>query len=143
MVQMPAESEPARDSILTRLLRLVRRFLVAGLVLYWVSLFILTHVPMPKSGGHFNDKVLHLGAYGMLAFMMTWVWSPRHKKLIAWLSVVAICSVYGMTDELLQAPIPSRTADFWDWVADVVGAGCGSAAFLLLQSLWRRYRARR
>lgn len=45
------------------------------------------------------------------------------------LFVVAAC--YGAVDELGQIPIPGRHADIWDWVADMLGAVAGLAAYRL------------
>ena len=35
---------------------------------------------------------------------------------------------YGATDELLQAFVRGRHADWWDWIADIGGAAIGIAA---------------
>ena len=39
-------------------------------------------------------------------------------------TMLIICSVYGITDEIHQIFIPKRSCDLMDWVADTIGAAC-------------------
>lgn len=50
--------------------------------------------------------------------------------------VVAAVSLLGALDELHQRIVPGRSAEFFDWVADVVGAWLGVA-------LWHWLKVRR
>lgn len=45
--------------------------------------------------------------------------------------VVALgtASLYGAVDELTQALVPGRVADYYDWFADVVGSMTGVLLF--------------
>ena len=111
---------------------------LAGLfAAYWLSIFVLTHIPMPEVEDvpQNTDKFVHFVFYGgFVWFLSLWLsaWKPWNGKLrVAHLSAAA---VYAALDEIMQIPIESRTADVWDFVMDLVGASLG----LLLFSLVRR-----
>ncbi len=88
------------------------------------------------------DKVAHFSIFGLLATLMVRAvrgrWAP-------WV-VIALISVFGVTDEWHQSFVPGRSCDVLDWLADTLGAAlavslyCGWAAYrnLLETSLWRR-----
>ena len=86
-----------------------------------------THVSQPPSlmGLEQHDKLLHSSAYAGLAFLLALnVWwrtrlGARHFLAIA----VAVAAVGGL-DELTQPPF-GRTADWFDWYADVGGTLIG------------------
>ncbi|MBF0341779.1 MAG: VanZ family protein [Magnetococcales bacterium] len=83
-----------------------------------------------------QDKVEHMIAYGVMAFV-AWValrqWNHfRHSWLWAWLYAVG----YGISDEWHQFFVPGRYADVWDLMADATGA---ALAILILEF----YRSRR
>jgi VanZ family protein len=75
------------------------------------------------------DKFAHAAEYGLLAVLlfraMTW---PQYKgfrqdrllRISLW--IIAISSIYALSDELHQIFVPGRSAGFGDWVADVIGA---------------------
>jgi len=99
---------------------------------YWVSLFIATHWPnnLPILGGGQADKVVHFAAFGLLAFLLAAATQTRGLRqtrgtLVLLWSVVAL---YGMADELLQTPV-GRSCEFYDWLADAIGAAIGLAVF--------------
>ena len=106
---------------------------------YWVLMFVGTHVPVTgrspdvlKKLGEHPDKLAHCVAYAGLAFLLCTVASMRwgfRQSLIA--AVLGLLMLYGAVDESTQALVPSRSADEGDWVADVLGAGLGLAAFSL------------
>ncbi len=109
----------------------IRRLLPA----YWIFLFTVTHFPKLGLPGRIpqSDKIVHLVAYGLLAlllwrFVMTFTdLSPRFVY-----KALALIAAYAAFDEMTQ-PLVGRSADIWDWFADVVGAG------LVLAVLeWRR-----
>ena len=76
-----------------------------------------------------DDKVLHFGAYALLAILTARnlkaekpFWSPIKIKII----VILFASLYGLSDEIHQAFVPSRYASAYDFLADCTGsiAGC-------------------
>ncbi len=52
------------------------------------------------------------------------------------LLALALASLYGASDELHQAFVPTRSCDPRDWLADTLGAGLGALLFAALAS-WR------
>lgn len=70
---------------------------------------------------HGMDKVLHAGAYGVMAAM---AWQVLHHAPMvnrAYLGAWAWCALYGMSDEWHQS-FTGRMPDVADWLADVTGA---------------------
>jgi len=101
----------------------------------WI-LSSLSTLPLPDTGLSFQDKLLHAGAYGILALVVSlWV-SPgyiRRCQWHAWMIIVLISAAYGALDEVHQSFIPGRDTSFYDWLADLAGAliGASFAIFIL------------
>jgi len=119
-----------------------RRITIGLLAVYWVTLFVSTHVPIRGMGGS-NDKLLHIAAFAGLAFLLAWSVAKLRPTWRAALTVLAIAVAYGALDESTQMLVPRRKADVWDWVANVVGSVLGLLGYLVcLQALtlfWRRF----
>lgn len=97
---------------------------------YWLAIFIGTHMPQGvQELGWVNDKLLHSGAYTGLAFLLAATLTTLRVRHGALLLPLIISAVYGCLDELSQIPVPGRHAEVADWVADVAGAGVGVLAF--------------
>ena len=83
------------------------------------------HVPFVT---HFSDKVLHAIEYAVLGALCyralcgsgQTVW--RQQAIPA---AILLASLYGLSDEVHQAFVPFRDANWLDWVADTVGAAIG------------------
>lgn len=108
-----------------------------ALPVYWVALFVATHLPKVSLGRRAPenaDKVIHFTVYGLLAFLW-WrhvqVRRGRVDELFPWIAVVVI-AVYAVADEILQELV-GRSFEFYDWLADV----CGAVAVLTVMG-WRR-----
>ena len=71
------------------------------------------------------DKVLHAGAYGVLAGLSIRAFHGGLGRLALWPTVFALLLTiaYGMLDEMHQSRVVGRDASMLDWLADVVGAG--------------------
>ncbi len=97
------------------------------LAVYWVALFIGTHVPVPPDVLQIagSDKTLHFLAYLGLSLLIAVCVRPRGWTYL-WLLLGL--AAYGALDELLQIPV-QRTADVVDWLADVAGVAVGLAAY--------------
>jgi VanZ family protein len=102
---------------------------IVALAVYWPTLFILAHIPIPgkvRDAG-VSDKVLHFLAYLILVFLFWIVLNPNRKvcwrKAASWL-VLLIMLVYGIMDELLQG-YWGRSCDVMDLVADLAGVFAG------------------
>jgi len=114
------------------------KLLVAVVVLaavYWLAMFVGTHVPLkPKPAEIANslDKLQHAAAFAVLAILLCIVGAMRGLR--PWqlaLGVLVVIAVYGVLDETTQLLVRSRQADLFDWLADVLGAAIGIAAFML------------
>jgi hypothetical protein len=75
-----------------------------------------------------SDKVLHAGAYSVLAALIT---LATGNPVLGGLLAVG----YGVTDEIHQSFVPGRFASVGDLVADAIGAalGAGLVAYLVLR----------
>jgi hypothetical protein len=103
-----------------------QKLIIILLLIYWPSLFVLAHMPIPglvREAG-VSDKGLHFLAYLVLAFLF-WSAINPHKKVnwrkprVWW--VLLLVSGYGLIDELLQKGVAGRTCDATDFVADLAG----------------------
>ena len=119
---------------------LYRRLLFGALAVYWVAIFIATHVPTPDviDLTQVSDKTLHYGTYAGLGLLLSASvaalggWTVRRAA-----AVLLIVAAYGVVDELLQIPV-NRQADVGDWQADLVGGLTGVAAFSVFRAVfWR------
>ncbi|MEX2169940.1 MAG: VanZ family protein [Pirellulales bacterium] len=115
------------------------------LAAYWIALFTATHLPprVPILPGGTNDKLAHLAAYAILAFLIACYWQVSTgwlgREHLLW--IVVGCSLFGVVDELLQMPV-GRYASVADWVADTLGALFGVFAFVVLRSIGIATRSR-
>jgi len=116
-----------------------RRVVFVILATYWSALVYGTHrASLPAIPTNF-DKVLHFSAYAGLAFILSLsvFWSrkvPWWHFALMFLAVAA----FGGCDELTQPPF-GRTADWFDWFADLAGASVG-VVFGTAANRWLRRR---
>jgi VanZ family protein len=89
----------------------------------------------------YNDKVMHFGAYAMIAFFAARalnkdkpLWSPIKIKILA----IGFTCLFGLSDEIHQSFVPLRDASFWDFFADCAGSIAGS--FFYMAFIHKRYR---
>jgi len=99
------------------------------LVFYWLSFFILAHIPVPglvREAG-VSDKGLHFLAYLILVFLLWFAVSPDQKvgwrKAVVWWVLIVVTG-YGAVDELLQG-FTGRNCDVMDIVANIAGVFTG------------------
>ena len=106
-----------------------------------IATFVATHLP---SVGHHSitylDKLMHIGAYAVLAFSVLVSWEltigplqPPHYFTV-WLEG----TLYGAFDELTQIPV-GRICDGLDWLSDIVGIVIGLTIFRLSRPLIYRF----
>jgi VanZ family protein len=141
--RVPSVSKRRAQGVATPLRAMIR---IATLCLlgYWLLLFTATHLPsksMPSIG--FSDKIQHALAFAGLAFLLAWAIPKRATWQSHLVLTLAIAVIYGGVDEITQKFIPGRHCDWWDFVADVIGACLGIAAyfairFALMQLSWGR-----
>lgn len=108
--------------------------LYAITVLYWITAFILTHIPpseVPKT--RVGDKYLHFFAYFVLCSLLyLCLWSARRSPGVSAGIVFAIGCIYGAFDELTQ-PLVGRSNSLRDWFANLTGAIAAIALFSLVR----------
>ena len=81
-----------------------------------------------------QDKLIHAGAYALMAWLFWVAWKPVLRDNVNLLAILAIvfCSAYGASDEWHQSFVQGRDASVYDWLADTSGA------FLITLLLWKR-----
>jgi len=112
---------------------------IISLVFYWVSFFILAHIPVPGfvSKAGVSDKGLHFLAYLILVFLLWFAVSGDkkvnwHRAPVWW--IFFIVTGYGVVDELLQSCV-GRNCDVRDIVANIAGTFTGLILFSVF-SFW-------
>ena len=117
-----------------------KRFLTHWLpvIVFCLLIFIQSSRPFPDliPAFSFIDKLLHFTAWTLLGFLFFRAYhgnSPfsHRKDLLIWISFLS-AALYGVSDEIHQHFVPSRTADILDILADVAGSLCGA-----LGGAWR------
>jgi VanZ family protein len=111
--------------------RFWRRLIGGVLVIYWLALFVSTHVPMPRMNDlpKGSDKGMHFIAYaGLGGLLALWLLVRGATLGRVWMTVPVVCLAYAIADELLQLLISTRSADVLDGAADLAGAVTAVAA---------------
>ena len=107
-------------SLLTR-----SKLTIMPLFLYWLGIFVLTHIPIPPALRNVGipDKTPHFVAYLILACLLWFAISPDKKanwgKARVWWALL-IMVAYAAFDEWLQGRV-GRSPDITDFVADMAG----------------------
>jgi len=116
--------------------RLRARIATAALAVYWIGLFVLTHLPRgPRLLFPHADKAAHAAGYAGLAFLLALaVMRGRQITPTVFAVLFAVACFYGAVDELMQIPIPTRNASLADLFADVWGVLGGLVAYAVLQA---------
>lgn len=109
-----------------------------GPAIFWAAALLLIGSCQDPPSPDFEalipiDKVAHFFMYGILGALAAWGWD-RSGRDRPWLIPLVAVWIVGAIDELHQIRVPNRTAEFADWIADVLGA---SVAFIFV-SRWAR-----
>lgn len=111
-----------RVPVLPLAIRVAFLILTAGVILLG-SLMLGGEVVARTAGIPYNDELLHIASYGLLALTATYAWLPdRPRPLRRGLLVFAAVLAYGLSIEGLQNLVPARQGDLGDAVADALGA---------------------
>lgn len=101
------------------------------LVLFILLTLLLTGATLAPSdrlpGNRFMlyDKAIHFAAFGAWSFLLYLVEYFRNKRSDwgNYIYCVIVTSSYGLLIEILQTTLPvNRSADVYDWLADIFGA---------------------
>lgn len=107
--------------------------------LIWaIIIFIGSSIPGSQIPGQVSiaNKILHGIEYAVLGWLTARTLSRHQPPLtrgLLYAIALAVCVLYGMTDEIHQALVPGRSADYADLIADTIGGACGIG----LQLIWR------
>ena len=112
-----------------------RRATFAALAVAWAgAIFWVSSQPSPfpfLPGELFShDKLLHAGAYALLAGLAAGALA-RLGPVRAAVAAALLAAAYGGTDEWHQSFVPGRDSDAADLAADAAGALAGAGAGLL------------
>jgi VanZ family protein len=94
-------------------------------IVYMRFLFYLSSSPVAirQPSISFFDKLVHMGAYGVLASLVYLTLRARNRKgSHALILAFVIATAYGLFNEIRQSLIPWREADAMDAVANGIGA---------------------
>jgi hypothetical protein len=106
-----------------------QKITIAVAVSYFITLFVSTHIPIPKIvyKAEVSDKWLHYLAYMNLFFLLWFSSFPDKKanwlKPVVWVIFLGAI-ICGGVDEISQ-PYTGRTCDFGDFMADAKGVSAG------------------
>lgn len=86
-----------------------------------------------------QDKLLHILAYGGLAFLLCLAatmrqWIRDDSLWVQAYRVILTAALLGAVDELTQYFVPGRVVDFIDWIADLLGCIAGTLCFPIVAS---------
>lgn len=114
------------------------RLLLWSLVILSLCSLPLPKIPSPNAIPHI-DKIAHWGLFLLFsAFALGWLQETQYfTKSTNILWVLLLTAIYGGGIEWLQGKYFARSADIWDWVADMVGGVTG----ILLYPQLHRWRA--
>jgi len=107
-----------------------RKITIVLLALYWPTLFVFAHIPVPQvvQEAEVSDKSLHFLAYLILVYLLWFAFRPGQK--VDWRSIgpwciLAALALYGVLDEWSQSFVAGRSCDVQDFVADMGGTLTG------------------
>ena len=97
------------------------------LLVYLVLIFAQSAFPAPQTGLEIPhlDKGVHAAIYGLLGILFCRAYGRTWLRMDSrWLMVLSIVSatVFGLSDEIHQYFVPSRSADRMDLLADLLGS---------------------
>ena len=111
-------------------LPLRQKLTIIPILFYWPTIFILTHIPIPRiilKNIQASDKTLHYLAYLTLAFLFWFAIGPDRKvnwrRAAAWWALCVMAG-YGAIDEWLQSYV-GRDPDAMDFLANLAGSFTG------------------
>lgn len=108
-------------------------------LIYMALIFILSSIPTLASYSRhlpFRDKGVHFLEYAILGALTTHAAGrtfPDRSRGRVFLFGVTLATLFGISDELHQAFVPGRSADFGDIIADFLGATVGGLVRLALR----------
>ena len=108
---------------------MVKKLLLLVAIIYSIWLTVVSLINLnnvPSLGSSFDDKIYHLLAYLVLAFLWITYFKPSQKKNI--IIIVFVCVLlFGVVLELIQHRLnPNRSYDSYDLIANCLGVILGT-----------------
>jgi VanZ family protein len=107
-------------------------------ILFCLAIFIESSISsdsFPNLKFELSDKLIHLVIYFILFMTAYYSFSNQNKFKLFFdyplITSLIFTSLFGASDEFHQYFVPGRTCDFYDWVADVIGAVLAIVILLL------------
>jgi VanZ family protein len=123
-----------KDDVLEQAQAIARKRARRCLFGFWLLLVALTHVPNPyphRGEPQQFDKLVHFSLYATLATLALralTLRAPGSSTTVRCAGIFALVVAFGLFDEATQ-PITGRDFDWFDWLADGVGAITGIAIY--------------
>jgi len=84
------------------------------------------------------DKVMHICMYAGFAFLCIWGYRKQfisngkdYRKRALWLTLAISIAYGGLTELMQEFLVPTRTGDWFDFLADTLGSLIGVLVFYL------------
>jgi VanZ family protein len=109
-------------------------------IVYCLAIFIQSSLPSPdiKDAPQHFDKLLHVGAYAVLAVLVMRALGAKRATAVSLplaLTGLALTGLYGLSDELHQYVVPTRDASWGDVLANAVGSAVGVVGYCMATGL--------
>ena len=107
--------------------------------LFWLTLCVITILLLAPFKGQpswsptNSDKLVHMGVFALLAVLMAAGYPKLHKAFIA-----LTLTSYGSIIELIEKPLPYRSFEVADIIADTSGVAIGLVGITLFYRFFRR-----
>lgn len=129
---------------LTRITICGIRLVTYALALYWITIFIGTHLPREIAEEEMarlaefklNDKSLHFIAYFGLGFLLGWALPARFGLSQRLAIAIAIGISYAAFDEWSQRFARGRVPGVDDFIADSAGLLAGLLLYFMVRQAW-------
>lgn len=129
---------------LTRITIFGIRLVTYALVVYWITIFVGTHLPREIAEEEMarlaefklNDKSLHFIAYFGLGLLLGWALPARFGLTQRLAIAIAIGIAYAAFDEWSQRFVEGRVPGLDDFIADAAGFLAGVLLYFLLRQAW-------
>ncbi|HEX72879.1 MAG TPA: VanZ family protein [Candidatus Hydrogenedentes bacterium] len=105
-------------------------------VIFWMSSRPLEDFPEVETPG--ADKAVHMALYGGLTVIVSLGLRRSGRPVrpaVQFFAPIVFAAIYGVSDELHQILVPTRSFDLWDVVANTAGAVL--AQCILCFGMWR------
>ncbi len=110
--------------------------IVWTLIIFALTLMPASDIPnTPFSKIPYFDKLVHCGIFAGFVLLWSIVFrrlKGKERQVVYMARVIVVAIILGLVIEILQKEIASlhRDMEWWDWLADTIGAFLGAAVFM-------------